>query len=59
MKTENLIKDIKNNPEKVKKIVKKVLLVNRINEDLQELFYLIPTDKRGIIESMCDMIKEI
>ena len=59
MKTENLIKYIKNNPEKVKKIVKKVLLVNRINEDLQELFYLIPTDKREIIESMCDMLKEI
>ena len=55
----NHIEAIRTNPEKVKEIVKKTILINQIHENLQELFYLIPTDKRGIIESMCDLIKEI
>ena len=55
----DIVTAIRTNPKQSLKIVKRILLINKINEDLQELFYLIPTDKRGIIESMCDMIKEI
>ena len=55
----NHIEAIRTNPEKVKEIVKKTILINQIHENLQELFYLIPIEKRDYVEKMCDTLREI
>lgn len=54
-----ILKLVKDNPEKSYEITKRVILKNRINEDLQELFYLIPVEKRDIINHICDMLNEV
>ncbi len=57
--SQKALKIFRENPEKALNTVKKVILKNRVKEDLTELFYLIPVEKRDIINKMVDLLEEV